>query len=65
MKESCVTATVEGAIARNFIVTVVEDAVVSTTDQSREVALTRLAKKDILILSSEQIFENENDKGEF
>ncbi|MFF2176487.1 cysteine hydrolase family protein [Lysinibacillus sp. NPDC058147] len=62
--EGCVTATVEGAKARNFIVTVVEDAVAGATDQSREVALTKLARQDILILSSMQIFKSENDKVE-
>ncbi|KOP80134.1 hypothetical protein AMS59_01610 [Lysinibacillus sp. FJAT-14745] len=63
--EGCVTSTVEGALARNFAVTVVEDAVAGATDQSREVALTKLATQDIFILSSEQILESENDKGEF
>ncbi|MFJ3386982.1 cysteine hydrolase family protein [Lysinibacillus sp. NPDC086135] len=62
--EGCVTATVEGALARNFAVTVVGDAVAGATDQSKETALIRLATQDILILSSEQIFESENDKGE-
>ncbi|TQR29037.1 isochorismatase family protein [Lysinibacillus sphaericus] len=62
--EGCVTATVEGALARNFAVTVVGDAVAGATDQSKEAALIRLATQDILILSSEQIFESENDKGE-
>ncbi|TDX99750.1 UNVERIFIED_CONTAM: isochorismatase family protein [Lysinibacillus xylanilyticus] len=62
--EGCVTATVEGALARDFAVTVVEDAVAGATDLSKEAALTKLATTDILILSSEQIFESDNDKGE-
>lgn len=53
--EGCVTATVEGALARNFTVTVVEDAVAGATDQSKEAALIKLVSQDILILSSEQI----------
>lgn len=60
--EGCVTATVEGALSRNFAVTVVKDAVAGATDKSREVALTKLATQDILILSSQQIFEGENQK---
>lgn len=55
-------ATVEGALSRNFAVTVVKDAVAGATDKSKEVALTKLATQEILILSSEQIFESENDK---
>lgn len=51
----------EGALARNFAVTVVEDAVAGATDQSKEAALKRLATQEILILCSEQIFESEND----
>ncbi|MFJ6208723.1 cysteine hydrolase family protein [Lysinibacillus sp. NPDC092081] len=62
--EGCVTATVEGALARKFAVTVVEDAVAGATDQSKEAALTKLATQNILILSSEQIFKSETDKGE-
>ncbi|MFE3577424.1 cysteine hydrolase family protein [Lysinibacillus sp. NPDC059133] len=62
--EGCVTATVKGALARNFAVTVVRDAVAGATDQRKEVALTKLATQDILILTSQQVFESENDKGE-
>ncbi|MFF2793917.1 cysteine hydrolase family protein [Lysinibacillus xylanilyticus] len=62
--EGCVTATVEGALARDFAVTVVEDAVAGATDLSKEAALIKLATQDILILSSEQIFESDNDQGE-
>ncbi len=62
--EGCVTATVEGALARDFAVTVVEDAVAGATDLSKEAALIKLATQDILILSSEQIFESDNDRGE-
>ena len=52
--EGCVTATIKGALARNFAVTVVKDAVVGATDQSKEKALTKLATQDIIILSSLQ-----------
>ncbi|WP_157804196.1 cysteine hydrolase family protein [Lysinibacillus xylanilyticus] len=62
--EGCVTATVEGALARDFAVTVVEDAVAGATDLSKEAAFIKLATQDILILSSEQIFESDNDQGE-
>ncbi|MGE7693868.1 cysteine hydrolase family protein [Lysinibacillus sp. NPDC094177] len=62
--EGCVTGTVAGALARNFSVTIVKDAVAGATDKSKEVALTKLATQDIIILSSQQIFESENDKGE-
>ncbi|MGE7691238.1 cysteine hydrolase family protein [Lysinibacillus sp. NPDC097214] len=41
--EGCVTATVKGALARNFAVTVERDAVAGATDQSKETALTKLA----------------------
>ncbi|QPQ31157.1 cysteine hydrolase family protein [Lysinibacillus sp. JNUCC 51] len=63
--EGCVTATVEGALARDLVVTVVEDAVAGATDLSKEAALTKLATQEILILSSEHIFESEYDKEEF
>jgi len=46
-------------LARNFAVTV--DAVAGATDQSKEAALTKLAKPS---LTSQQVFESENDKGE-
>jgi len=62
--EGCVTATVEGALARDFAVTVVEDAVAGATDLSKEAAITNLATQEILILSLEQIFESDNDQGE-
>lgn len=62
--EGCVTATVEGALARNFDVTVVRDAVAGATDQRKEAALTKLATQDVLILPSQQVFESEKDKGE-
>ncbi|MEB2301227.1 hypothetical protein LAV72_16540 [Lysinibacillus xylanilyticus] len=48
-------------LARNFAVTVVRDAVAGATDQSKEAALTKLAKPS---LTSQQVFESENDKGE-
>lgn len=54
--EGCVTATVNGALARSFAVTVVSDTVA---------ALTKLTTQDIVILTSRQVFENEDDKGEF
>lgn len=63
--EGCVTATVKGALARNFAVTVVRDAVAGATDQSKETALTKLATQDLLILTSQQVFKSDNDKGEF
>ncbi|SKB58003.1 Isochorismatase family protein [Lysinibacillus sp. AC-3] len=55
--EGCVTATVKGALARNFAVTVVSDAVAGATDQSKEAALTKLATQDLLILTSQHVFE--------
>lgn len=44
-------------------ITVVEDAVAGATDQSKDVALTKLTSQDISIFSSAQIFESENNKG--
>ena len=64
LKEGCVTATVKRALARNFAVTVVSDAVAGATEQTKEAALTKLAIQDIVILTTRQVFENEDDKGE-
>lgn len=63
--EGCVTATVEGALARNFAVTVVGDAVAGATDQSKEAALNRLATQDILILVRNKFLKVKMTKGEF
>ncbi|MEQ6353571.1 isochorismatase family protein [Lysinibacillus sp. M3] len=63
--EGCVTATVKGALARSFAVTVVRDAVAGATDQSKETALTKLATQDLSIYISQQVFKSDNDKGEF
>ncbi len=61
--EGCVSATVNGALTRNFTVTVVEDAVAGATDNSRDVALSKLATQDVLIYTSQQIFESKSHEG--
>lgn len=40
------------------------DAVAGATEQTKEAALTKLAIQDIVILTTRQVFENEDDKGE-
>lgn len=55
--EGCVSATVNGALTRNFKVVVVDDAVGGATDKSKATALMKLARKDVLICTSQQILE--------
>ncbi|MGE7110138.1 cysteine hydrolase family protein [Lysinibacillus sp. NPDC047702] len=57
--EGCVNATVNGALARNFKVIVVDDAVGGATDKSKAAALLKLAKKDVLICTSQRILGRE------
>ena len=55
--EGCVSATVNGALARNFKVIVVDDAVGGATNKSKAAALMKLARKDVIICISQQILE--------
>lgn len=55
--EGCVSATVKGAIKRNFNVTIIEDAVAGANDKNRDKALTKLQLTGASVLHSTVLFK--------